>query len=86
MDLPLWMGKCHLSQQITFVAYVRQLVGTWAKQRLGAFIRAHVHTASHGAQLQGSCPINRLLQERADDLLSKLPFPADREWGWLPVQ
>lgn len=25
MDLPLWTAKCHLSQQITFVPYGRQL-------------------------------------------------------------
>lgn len=63
MDLPLWMGKCHLFQKIASVAFVRQLVGTWAKQRLGPFIGAHLHTASHGAQLPGGCPINRVLQE-----------------------
>lgn len=86
MDLPLWMGKCHLFQKIASVAFVRQLVGTWAKQRLGPFIGAHLHTASHGAQLPGGCPINRVLQEPTGDLLSKPAFPADPKCSWLPIQ
>ena len=86
MDLPLWMGKCHLFQQIAFVAYVRQLVGTWVTQRLGPFMGAHLYTASHGAQLLGGCPINRALQEPTGDLLSKLTFPADPKCGWLRIQ
>lgn len=64
---------CHL------YLLVRQLVGTWAKQRLGPFIMAHLHRASPPRQALGSGPINRsLLQTPTGRLPQHTP---SRRWS-----
>lgn len=75
--LPLW----HLS------LLVRQLVGTWVKQRLGPFIVAHLHVVSPQRPAPGSSPREqtRTFRNPLRTVLGAL-FPADWGWGWLPGQ
>lgn len=68
--LPLW----HL------YLLVRQLVGTWAKQRLGPFIMAHLHTASPQRQALGKWPHQQIAPpDPTEGLPSAHSFP-QVEW------